>query len=58
LLASLKERSTYGEFDCFLGTVDENGLKGGDLVDEATSDVFVLFWEAVVLPTVEAFSYF
>jgi len=58
LLASLEEKFTHGEFDCFLGARDGDGLEGDDLVDEATGDVFALFWEAVALPVEEAFSCF
>jgi len=39
LLANLEKKSTYGELDCFLGVVD-NMLKGDNLVDEATGDIF------------------
>jgi len=53
LLASLEERSIHEELDCFLEVEDES-LKADDLVDEATRDVFALFWEATELPAVEA----
>jgi len=43
LLASLEERSTYGELGCFLGVEDRDGLEEDDLVDEATGDIFALF---------------
>ena len=58
LLASLEERSTHGELDCFLGVGDGDGLEENILVDETTGDVFALFWEAIAEPEVEAFSYF
>jgi len=48
LLANLEERFTYRELDCFL-EVEDNVLKGDDLANEATEDVFDLFWEAIVL---------
>ena len=50
LLASLKERSTHRELGCFLGVRDKDGLDRDYLVDEATKDVFALFWEVMVLP--------
>jgi len=58
LLASLEERSTHREFDCFLGVENKNSLKEDDLVDEAVRDGFTLFWEAVVLLAEEALPYF
>jgi len=58
LLASLEERSTHGEFDCFLGANDGDGLEEDDLANKATRDVFVLFWETAALPVEEALSYF
>jgi len=57
LLASLKERSTYRKLGCFLGVGDRDGLED-NLADEATRNIFALFWEAVELPAVKAFSYF
>jgi len=58
LLASLEERSTYRKLDCFLGVGDKDSLEEDVLMDEATRDVFALFWEAMTLPAVEAFSCF
>ena len=58
LLASLKERSTYRELDCFLGAVDEDDFEEEVLANETTRDSFVLFWETVVGPEVEAFPCF
>ena len=58
LLASLKEKSTHGVLGYFLGVEDRDNLKEELLADEATRDVFVLFWEAVVVPEVEAFPCF
>jgi len=46
LLASLEERSTYGEFGCFLGAGD--GLEEDVLVNKATRDGFALFWKTIV----------
>ena len=57
LLASLEERFTHEELDCFLG-VGNKGLNEDSLVDEATRDIFVLFWEITVLPMEEALPYF
>jgi len=57
LLASLEERSTYRELYCFLRAGNES-LEEDSLVDEATRDVFILFWEAMALSTVEALPYF
>ena len=48
LLASLEERSTCRELDCFLG-VENNMLEGDNLVDKAARSVFVLFLEAITL---------
>jgi len=53
LLASLEERFTHIELDCFL-RVEDNSLDRDNLVDEATRDVFALFWEAMALPAEEA----
>ena len=50
LLASLEEKSTYGELDCFLEVEDRDGLNGDNLVDEPAKDEFVLFWEVTALP--------
>jgi len=58
LLASLKERSTYGVLGCFLGAGNGDSLEERFLANEATGDRFVLFWEAVVVPEMEAFSCF
>ena len=58
LLASLEERSTHRELDCFLKVENGDGLEGDDLVDEATRNRFALFWEAIALPVEEALSYF
>jgi len=58
LLASLEERSTYGELGCFLGVKDGDDLEEGFLADKATGDEFVLFWEAMARPKVEAFPCF
>jgi len=38
LLASLEERSTYREFDCFLEVEDKNSLEEDDLADKAAGD--------------------
>ena len=43
LLASLKERSTCRELDCFLEIEDGDSLEGDDLVDKAIRDRFALF---------------
>jgi len=58
LLASLEEKSTHREFDCFLGVGNRDSLEGNILADEAAKDRFTLFWEAMVGPEVEAFSCF
>ena len=58
LLANLKERSTCKELDCFLGAGNGDSFEEEILVDEATRDGFALFWEAMVRPEIEAFSYF
>jgi len=58
LLASLKEKSTCGVLDCFLGVGDGDGLEEGFLVDGAARGVFALFWEAVAELEVEAFPCF
>ena len=43
LLASLEERSTYEELDCFLETEDRDGLEEDVLVDKTGRDRFILF---------------
>jgi len=43
LLASLKEKSIYGEFDFFLEAKNKNDLEGDNLADEAIRDRFALF---------------
>ena len=58
LLASLEERSTCRVLDCFLGVGDRNDLEEGFLVDEATGDEFVLFWEAIAGLEMKVFPYF
>ena len=58
LLASLEERFTHGVLGCFLGVEDRDDLEKGFLADEATEDVFVLFWETIAELEVEAFPYF
>jgi len=58
LLASLEKRSIHEELGCFLRAEDKNGLEKDDLVDKAAGNVFTLFWKAVALPAVEAFSCF
>ena len=58
LLASLKEKSIYGVLGCFLKVEDGDNLEEEFLVDEATRDGFALFWEAIAVLEVEAFSYF
>jgi len=55
LLASLEERSTCREFDCFLGAGDRDGLEGDVLADKAAEDEFALFWKAMAGPEVETF---
>jgi len=57
-MASLEERSTCRVLGCFLGAEDGDNLEEEFLVDEATRDRFALFWEAMVVPEVEAFPYF
>jgi len=43
LLASLEERFTYEEFNCFFGVEDKElgALKGDDLVNEAVRNIFI-----------------
>ena len=43
---------------CFLGVEDGDDLEKGFLVDEATGDGFALFWKAIVVLEMEAFSCF
>ena len=43
LLASLEERSTHRELDCFLEAENGDGFEEEVLVDEATGDGFALF---------------
>ena len=42
-MASLEERSTHRELDCFFGAEDEDNLEEDVLVDKATRDKFTLF---------------
>ena len=58
LLASLEERSTHRELNCFLEAGDRDGLEEDILVDEAARNRFILFWETVAGPEVEAFPCF
>ena len=58
LLASLEERSTHRVLGCFLETEDGDDLKEEFLVDEVTKAEFVLFWEAMAGPEMEAFPCF
>ena len=58
LLASLEERSTCRVLGCFLGAGDEGNLEEEFLVDEATRDGFALFWRAMGVLEIEAFSCF
>ena len=58
LLVSLEERFICGELGCFLGARDKDNLKERFLVDKATRDRFVLFWETVVGLEVKVFSCF
>jgi len=53
LLASLEEKSTHRELDCFL-RAEDNILEGGNLADKAAGNVFALFWEAIALLVEEA----
>jgi len=53
LLASFEERFIHRELDYFLEVEDE-GLNGDGLADEAAGDVFALFWEAAALPAEKA----
>ena len=58
LLASLGKRFTCGVLGCFLGVGDGDDLEKEFLVGEATGDGFALFWGAVAVLEVEAFSCF
>jgi len=58
LLASLEERSTHRVLGCFLGAEDRDDLEEEFLADEATSDMFALFWEAMAVLEVETFPCF
>ena len=58
LLVSLEKRSTYKVLGCFLGAENRDNLEEDFFVDEATGDVFALFWEAVAVLEVEVFSCF
>ena len=55
LLASLEEKSTHRELDCFLEIGNRDSLEKDVLADEVAEDRFILFWEAVAEPEVEAF---
>jgi len=44
LLASLEEKSTHRVLGCFLGVGNRDDLEEEFLADEATRDVFALFW--------------
>jgi len=57
LLASLEERSTYKVLDFFLKAGDRDDFKKV-LVDEATGNVFALFWRAMVGLEVKTFPCF
>jgi len=54
----LEERSTCRVLGYFLGAGDRDNLEEEFLVDEAARDRFTLFWGAVAVPEVEAFSCF
>jgi len=54
----LEELSTHGKLDCFLEAENRNDLEEDVLVDEAVRDEFILFWETIVEPEVEAFPCF
>ena len=58
LLASLKEWSICGEFDCFLEVENGDSLEKDGLADKATKDKLALFWEVIALPVEKAFSCF
>ena len=57
LLASLEERFTHRELDCFLG-VENNDLNEDSLVDKAIRDMFALFQKTIILPVKKALSCF
>jgi len=59
LLASLEERFTYEELDCFFGVEDKElgVLKDDDLVNEAARDIFTSL-EPIILSAEEVLSYF
>ena len=48
----------HGVLGCFLEAEDGDGLEERFLANEATRDIFVLFWEAVTELEVEAFPCF
>jgi len=54
----LEEKSICRVLDCFLGVGDRNDLEEGFLVDKATGDEFVLFWEVIAGLEVKVFPYF
>jgi len=54
----LGKRFTCGVLGCFLGVGDGDDLEKEFLVGEATGDGFALFWGAVAVLEVEAFSCF
>ena len=58
MIASLEERFTCRELDCFLEARNGDSLEEDNLVDEATKDGFALFWKAITLPVEEALSCF
>jgi len=60
LLASLKERFTYGKLNYFFGVVNNklDALEGNNFVSKITEDVLALFWVSVVLPIKEVLSCF
>jgi len=58
LLASLEEKFICGVLGCFLGAGDRDDLEEEFLVDEATGDVFALFWGAMAELEIEVFSCF
>jgi len=51
----LEEESTHEVLSCFLGVGNGNDLEKRFLADETVGDVFALFWEAMVVPEMEAF---
>jgi len=57
-LASLKEKSTCRVLGCFLEVGDRDDFEEKVLVNKAVRDGFVLFWEAMAEPAMEAFPYF